>query len=126
GANTTDVSGAKIAPFFEFKPSQLRDIHGRGFFSYLDFYGQQPYAYFSSYNVVNGYNRYGGTDCPTLGVWPYAQEWQPVPRFWNPDSFQIISAGRDGKFGPGATDASRVWSPATGQAMPVEGPDGLC
>jgi hypothetical protein len=113
----------RVGPFFAFPSDRLRDIHGRGFLSFLDYYGH-PYAYFSSYPVA-GYNRYGGTDCPTLGVWPYAREWDPVPRFWNPDSFQIISAGSDGKFGPGTTEASRVWSPATAAAMPVEGRDDL-
>ena len=36
-----------------------------------------------------------------LGVWPYAGWFDPAPVYQNPNTCQIISAGRDGRFGPG-------------------------
>src|SRR5262249_30626286 len=68
----------RVSPFYEFRCNRLKDVHGRGFFSYLDPYYQQPYAYFSAAR----YGRNGETDCPTLGVWPYAEALQPEPRYW--------------------------------------------
>ncbi len=123
--NPADPNAGYSAPFFEFKSSRLRDLRGRGFFSYLDGFSTQPYAYFSAYGQVNGYNRYGRTDCPSLGVWPYAYSLGPSPCFINPKGFQIISAGRDGKFGPGSDSAAHVWPPATAGAIPRDGQDDL-
>jgi hypothetical protein len=124
--NGADPNAGYSAPFFEFKTSRLRDLHGRGFHSYLDPYvTRQPYAYFSAYGQVNGYNRYGRTDCPSLGVWPYAYSLAPSPRFLNPNGYQIISAGPDGKFGPGSDSAAHVWPPATAGTIPVNGRDDL-
>ena len=117
--NPTAPGGHRIGPFFTFSPTRLQDIHGRGFFSYIDPYGLQPYAYFSACT----YDRNGSTDCPTLGVWPYAEALHPKPRFWNPDTFQIVSAGADTKFGPGTPDDSRVWTPAAATSTPAEGRD---
>jgi hypothetical protein len=111
----------RVGPFFEFRAHRLRDLHGRGFFSYLDAFGKQPYAYFSAFS----YDRYGGTDCSALGVWPYAESLRPRPRFWNTNSCQIICAGPDGRFGPGTTDASRVWTPANAGTVPPDGRDDL-
>jgi hypothetical protein len=113
--------GERVGPFLTFDPSRLRDIHGRGFSSYLDVFGRQPYAYLNA----SGYDRHGETDCPGLGVWPYAEALQPEPRFWKPHSFQIISAGPDGKFGPGTKDPSLVWTPAGAASIPAEGRDDL-
>ena len=67
--------------------------------SYLDPYGKQAYAYFSAGR--KGY----GNDCPSLGLQPYAGA---PGAFLNPQGFQIISAGRDGKFGRGGAG----WAPA--------------
>jgi hypothetical protein len=115
----------KRPPFYEFRSSRLRDIHGRGFLSYTDACEGQPYAYFSAYGVENGYNRYGGTDCPALGVWPYAEALGPAPRYLKPRSFQILSAGPDGLFGPGTDAASHTWSPDRDVDLPPEGWDDL-
>jgi hypothetical protein len=112
---------SRVGPFYNFDPGRLIDLHGRRFFSYLDPYGQQPYAYFSA----ACYDRNGETDCPSLGVWPYARALQPQPRFWNPDSFQIISAGPDGRFGPGTKDSSLVWTPAGAGSIPAAGRDDM-
>ena len=72
---------------------------------------RQPFAFFTSYNSEGGglYDKYGASsgvvsDCPQLGLLPY----QAGATTWlNPSSFQIISAGRDGKFGGGGTNWSR-------------------
>jgi prepilin-type N-terminal cleavage/methylation domain-containing protein len=116
---------------FQFKGSSVIDpqytadpyrittaLHADGLFPcYVDSYGHQPYAFFSSYNVNNGYNRYGTSDCPTLlacggqllqpynialPVSPYATSFTPTPTYQNPETYQIICAGRDGFFGPGS------------------------
>src|SRR5262249_46262742 len=79
------------------------------------------YAYFSSYKQMNGYNRYypafGNSDCASLfpgGVWPYAEAGSGTtnPRYLNPNSYQIISAGADGVFAHGSPVTNYV--PATG------------
>src|SRR5262249_30074877 len=119
------AEGARDGPFFIFLTYRLRDLHGRGFYSFLDPHGKQPYAFFSAYGKTNGYNRYGDTDCPALKVWPYAEQLQPTPRFLNPNSFQIISAGEDGKFGPGTDKPRNVWTPSTAHTMPRTGRDDL-
>jgi general secretion pathway protein G len=111
----------RVGPFIQFESYRLEDIHGRGFFSYRDPFGK-PYAYFSSWR---GFNHLGGTDCPTLGVWPYAGTWDPKPQFHNPETFQIISAGADRKFGPGTIDAAHVWSPDKADTIPPEGRDDM-
>jgi hypothetical protein len=111
----------RVGPFFQFDSGRLKDAHGRGFFSYRDPFGK-PYAYFSSWR---DYNHLGGTDCTTLGVWPYADAWEPRPTFYNPETFQIISAGADGKFGPGTTDAAHVWRPDKADTIPLEGRDDM-
>ncbi len=101
--NPTDFTGggAPRGPFFEFKSNRLVVGTG-GFFNYTDAFGKKPYAYFSAGKVDNGYNRYGTSDCATLGVSPYFQSTSASGTiFYNPRGFQIISAGADGNFGPG-------------------------
>jgi hypothetical protein len=126
---------------------------GAGYFSYLDPWLQDPYAYFSAYKKLNGYNRYLAyyaalglgqqSDCPSLtvpnpyattvlGVWPYAQtagtSANPLATYLNKDTYQIICAGPDKKFGQGTpmtivsgvqspTPASSLWSPSTTGSM---------
>jgi type II secretory pathway pseudopilin PulG len=113
-------------------------------YSYLDRYGSsdslghptnpsppyQVYGYFSSYKTANGYNRYFNaaypfSDCPTLvaGVppsvtaanwaclWPYAQG---SGRYLMPDSYQLVSAGSDGLFGPGSVPTLGAGGQITG------------
>jgi hypothetical protein len=129
----------RIGPFFDFDQSRLARLPATlanparaiSYFSYLDTYslgdgrgnlvgGGAPYAYFSAYKSKNGYNRYNGTDCPTLGVWPYSQtvpNAATLARYHSPESFQIISAGADHVFGPGTNLAGPgtpvAWTPAT-------------
>ncbi len=120
------AAGTRKGPYYEFDSGRLTlNIHKNAtYYSYLDPYGQgAPYAYFSSYGKVNGYNPYlagfKNSDCATLGVWPYAEfagNANTPARYQYPNKFQIISAGLDGKFGAGTvmTQANpRVWTPST-------------
>jgi hypothetical protein len=118
--NPAKLTGDRVAPFYEFKSDRLvvlpaNALNGNNYFSCLDPYGN-VYAYFSTYKSRNGYNRYGTSDCPNLGVSPYIQSIQtpptpPLVMYWNPDSYQIISAGRNKMFGPGG-----LWSPGNTNA----------
>lgn len=119
--NPADFSGTYHinAPHFRFNSVQLVRLAGSPFFSYLDGFRNTRapvpcvYAYFSNYHNHDGYNRYYNTvtkfsDCPSLGpldvlgrplgVWPYAVS---AGRYHKPDTYQIISAGQDGAWGPG-------------------------
>lgn len=105
-SNPARPGGDRIQAFYDFTGGRLRDLASNGFWSYLDPHGEQPYAYFSSWNKFPGYaDATGwGTDCPRLGIWPYAESPPTTDRvrMWHRSiSFQILSAGRDGRFGPG-------------------------
>jgi prepilin-type N-terminal cleavage/methylation domain-containing protein len=124
--NPADRSGGVVSPFFDFKTDRLFTGAQNGFYAYIDGYGQNDgtgknlYVYFSSYKSRNGYNRYAtilGSDCASIptayapyGVWPYFDG----ANYLNADTFQIISAGRDGRFGPGfnpvANPPGPTWS----------------
>jgi prepilin-type N-terminal cleavage/methylation domain-containing protein len=158
--NPMDTNSPLKSPAYDFKPARLVVIpHSSGvgnnapFFSYMDAYNKkdptrnQPsvFAYFSSYKTRNGYNRYFNSanapysDCQSLrvktqavpidGVWPY----RDANNYQNPDTFQIISAGRDATFGPGsfptiaATGVTwQTWTPATANTnVPTEGRDDM-
>src|SRR5262249_19789018 len=76
----------------------------------------QPYAYFSSYGKLNGYARYGSgnVDCASLASLGLTQGpyLSAANKFWNEKSFQIISAGEDGLFGPlGGMGGGGLWPP---------------
>jgi hypothetical protein len=96
-ANPAAVGGTRRGPFYDFQSNRLKPgANGSGYLVYIDPWGKQPYAYFTSY-VTEGYGQYGA-DCPSLNVAPYQE---PNGKWINPGSCQIISAGRDGVFGPG-------------------------
>jgi prepilin-type N-terminal cleavage/methylation domain-containing protein len=122
GPNPALPGGDRFGPFYEFKTGRLVDP-GRaaspGYRVYLDPYGKNPFVYFSSYKVRNGYARYAalGSDCSLVPQGPYNDG---AGNYYNPDSFQIISAGRDTLFGPGGP-----WTPATAPAMPAPGKDDM-
>jgi len=105
-SNPTQAGGTRAGPFFEFVTDRLVSVHGNPFVSYADPYrdsGQyNVYAFFCS-NRRNGYN---DTDCKLLGVKPYYQLVSGLPRYYNPNTFQIVSAGKNYRFGPGGE-----WSP---------------
>ena len=131
-------------PFFEFPSDRLyqRDMlfltnptvsnYPIPFYSYADAHSNKsqktPYAYFSSYGVRNGYNKYGSSDCPTLfyrppvapstaGI-PIQPYFEAPGRYLNPTGHQIISAGADALWGPGGQ-----WSTLTTDSIAIEGRD---
>lgn len=106
-AGTPD--GTRDGPFFEFDTTRLVDVGGAaGFPEYVDsFTGQtNPYLYFSSYDG-SGYRE------ATSSVSDYATTYNGVPVLayregssatspaFKSKSFQIISPGQDGQYGPG-------------------------
>lgn len=144
GFSTNNMSpglagGKRKGPYFTFDPTRLRATPSMGFFVYIDpwqtktgpFYpvlGGTPYVYFSS-NGLN--NAYSTTDCSlltfsdTLGSHFPMPYWTaqtasapPIPtQYTNSNSYQIISAGKDGKFGynPAFLPApNNLWAPASG------------
>jgi prepilin-type N-terminal cleavage/methylation domain-containing protein len=120
------TSGAerRQGPYFEFQGSRLVSFTSAGSTGSYPIYWdpwthtggnalRKPYAFFASYNTEGGglYNKYGGSDCSSLGaLMPYqasaATATAPAV-FLNPNSFQIISAGKNGLFGAGGTNWSR-------------------
>src|SRR5262249_12391166 len=138
----TDASTNRLGPFFEFKSNRLvttPSTSSAAFPAYADPFGKGvPYAYFSSGNKRNDYDRYGPapayavpfstatirvlSDCSSLPgtPFPYAEAWNTTytgRKFMNPEKFQIISAGPGGQFGGGtvassASAGSGLWSAA--------------
>jgi prepilin-type N-terminal cleavage/methylation domain-containing protein len=130
GTNPTLTTGPRVGPFFEFPTGRLKALaHGQtgqaanAFLSFMDSYSiptkGQPYGFFSSGRSAGGYNQaklaFGtpsiGGDCPSLGVQPFVQS---TGRFYNPNSVQIISAGKDFSFGPGGSFTAGSGSYADG------------
>ena len=118
------TAGEERIKFYDFPANKLswNNIQASGnlFPCFLDPY-KVPYAYFSSYKGANGYNRFynksgpdwdKGSDCVSLKVWPYAESLTPVIKYLNPNTHQIIGAGRDKTFGRGYVpgDNATVWS----------------
>jgi hypothetical protein len=109
--------------FFNFNAARLVDVRGNGFPSYLDpFRTGRPYAYFSSWPAYNTTS----SDCPDLGgvdVWPYAS----AANIWlNPNTYQIISAGPDGIFGPGTPGGTSDYlKQSAGSSLPLEAQDDM-
>lgn len=94
-------------PVFAFKRDRLQAGTG-GLPYYTDQYGQ-PYLYFSTKkDSANSYT----LDCPQLqdGAYYHADK-----EYANPNSFQIIAAGRNGRFGNGSSLAN----------MPADAQDNL-
>jgi general secretion pathway protein G len=137
-ASPAAPSADRVGPFYDFKATQLVLVPHPGsgsapFLSCADAYAQtnngtliagNVFAYFSAYKTGNGYNRYAatlGTDCPSLpstlptgGTWPYLQA---AGKFFNPNSFQIISAGADFYFGSGSTGPTVILAPNSGSLL---------
>jgi prepilin-type N-terminal cleavage/methylation domain-containing protein len=115
---------ARAGPFFpSFTTSRLRAFAHTAvnnttalpaFPSFADPYATPAkfsvYAYFSSGRTANGYS----FDCPTLAVGPYYQLSGTVPRFYNPNTIQIVSAGADFVFGPGGIPIPPATAPGGG------------
>jgi prepilin-type N-terminal cleavage/methylation domain-containing protein len=101
-ATNPTLPGGERITFYEFRLNRLSNVRGNGYHSYLDRWNEVPIAYFSSYS--SGGDRWipsqYGNDCAGLphgggtGLSPYINN-------VNPDSYQLISAGRNRKFGNG-------------------------
>jgi prepilin-type N-terminal cleavage/methylation domain-containing protein len=129
--------GQAIGPYFAFISSRLSlPPNGKYFAAYQDAYGARVggkvnyYAFFTCYKSSNGYNRYGTSDCASLGVWPYASSaatpQSKLPTYVNSDTWQIICSGTDGNFGAGTDPTSATpyyWNPSTYGAIPLAGQD---
>jgi prepilin-type N-terminal cleavage/methylation domain-containing protein len=132
-ADRSDLTKGTRESWYQFDNSRLFIRHRADevpFYSYADPYypyprpsgalqdlPPQPYAYFSSNKHKDGYNQ-TSSDCPTLlpnGA--YFDKYSVNPRrYFNSTTFQIITAGRNGLWGPGGP-----WLAAEATAI---GPDG--
>jgi prepilin-type N-terminal cleavage/methylation domain-containing protein len=136
--NPAVPGGKRKGPYYNFITSRLvKDPTVGGFFVYLDPWeakassngiGPRPFVYFSSYGINNGYTP---TDCvgvtftDPLGT-HYALPYATGPGVYtNSNTYQILSAGRDGKFGynPGSNPPTNLWSPAAGVPTGQPGAD---
>ncbi len=128
------AQGSRSGPFYEFAPKQFVDLDSDGMYEYLDSIpGQKsPVQYFSSYGGA-GYRPWGGTR-PTTGtagsddeVLPNTMQWvytknagtnAKAAEAFNPNGFQLISAGLDGEFcaanGSGTFQAGGFVDPENG------------
>lgn len=102
----------RLGPFFQFKAARL--VGGR----YNDPYGN-PFLYFGAYSP-NNYNAADAVTVNGVTISPYYEAGSNPTKWLNPDSFQIISAGRDRIFGPGG-----AWSLSTGYGGVGSGSDDL-
>lgn len=109
--NPAAPGGRRNGPFMTFVTPRLVTGNG-GFFMYVDpwqskaspfytTYGGTPYAFFSSQGITNNYS----SDCPTIDA---AGPYVTGTAYTNSNTYQIISAGRDGNFGGGN------WNPSNG------------
>ena len=111
--NPGAAGGERIGPFFEFKTERLVNVGAGSNPSYKDRFGT-PIAYFCSTQwaadrwVPSAYN----PDCGGLGVQPYKDT--------NMTGYQLISAGRNKKFG----QSGPAWNPANSTAIYPTGSDG--
>jgi general secretion pathway protein G len=128
--NPTKPGGERFR-YYEFQAPRLKQLRsGNPFYSYLNAHDEpKAYAYFSSYGRENGYDTVSRlfnppeSDCKSLGVQPYyesAPPASPTVRYVNPKTFQIISAGLDGNFGPGGQ-----WTVATAPVVAAAGRDDI-
>lgn len=66
---------------------------------------KRPFAYFVAFNgkvaKAGQYGGWHGSPHPANGVLPYTSGTGSAAGYVNPQGFQIISAGKDGAFGPG-------------------------
>src|SRR5262249_12270726 len=131
--------GQGNGPFFQFDSKRLSIPPGKTYFAaYEDPYGKkQYYAYFSSFHGnSNDYNHFKATtappmsDCDKLGVWPYATSAHTTSSLQcvNKDSWQIIWAGADGKFGRGTDPTLQptqqyYWNKNTAGGIAADGRD---
>lgn len=114
------TAGGERKRYFEFDNNRLVYRNGNPFPSYNDAFGVahnrlQPFMYFSSGRRANGYD----ASHAALGVSPYYQQLAPL-KYHNANSFQLISAGANGVFGPGG-----LWVAASAGAIGAAGQDDM-
>jgi prepilin-type N-terminal cleavage/methylation domain-containing protein len=129
---------SRYGPYYPFNAARLvrsTNVSAANFLNYQDPYAKTPYAYYSWYGTGNDYNAYPSAtlatnnDCKTLSAqagpvnayFAGTSLADPKLEFINPKSFQIISAGRDGKFGAGGN----TWKASTGYGGTGVGADDL-
>jgi prepilin-type N-terminal cleavage/methylation domain-containing protein len=119
--NPMRATAKRKGPYFQFTAGRLQAGPQAGYQQYLDPYGVKPYAYFSSGKTQNGYEAYNllGSDCASLNA-TFRPYFDSPGHYWKPDTFQIISAGRDKTFGPGG-----MWTPTTTNTVPQAGRDDI-
>jgi general secretion pathway protein G len=131
-SNPGDTTSTKRrGPFMDFKSARLDREASNGFFKYRDPFSTSTspayYIFFSCNGTTNGYSLTDARQTTAAGVQvqPYYQTPPsislPAGVFMNRDGFQIISAGRDGKFGPGGTG----WTVSAGYGPGVDGSDDI-
>jgi prepilin-type N-terminal cleavage/methylation domain-containing protein len=126
--NPTSLSNAanNYAPLYEFPSTRLKTVtrnypapyNQNPFVVFKDPFGADvPYIYYSSYGTRNGYlppdcaSQVGPSSLQTMS--PYYEATSPIRVYLNPNTFQIISAGPDGDFGPGG-----YWNPGLNPVDP--------
>lgn len=108
GTDPMKQTGTRVGPFYNFSSGRLQVFGGSGrapFPSFIDTVGISPYLYFSTNRSDNNYQN--SITLATGTVNPYLLSGTvtpPAPRWVNPSSFQIISAGKDGLFGAGLNE----------------------
>jgi prepilin-type N-terminal cleavage/methylation domain-containing protein len=130
--NPTQLGGNRLPPLFEFAAGRLFwRIPQNPFPSYQDTWQNMnpatkspvPYWYFSSGKRRNGYGDFFISPLPASSLVPngpyYGSFLNGQPQYANPNTWQIISAGRNGVFGPGGQ-----YNPSTG--VPPPGDDDQC
>ncbi|MFO0845995.1 MAG: prepilin-type N-terminal cleavage/methylation domain-containing protein [Gemmataceae bacterium] len=102
----TKVGGERKGPYYAFKSSRLVTGPSGTYFMYLDPYGS-PYAYFGAYTAgeyaptaIYGASQVN-TDNSNLGLTDAYFDTASPKRWMSPNTFQIISAGRNKAFGSG-------------------------
>jgi type II secretory pathway pseudopilin PulG len=90
----TAAGGERLGPYFQFKSTRLVAGPSGSFFHYLDRNGR-PFVFFGAISP----NSYDATHAHE-GVSPYYESGSST-NWLRPNSFQIISAGRDKAFGAG-------------------------
>jgi prepilin-type N-terminal cleavage/methylation domain-containing protein len=100
--------------WLDFDGARCIPLRGNPFPSYLDSHAtnndgimkkKSAFVYFSSGKRADGY----GAANALFGVAPYIQTAGVPTKFFNSTSYQLISAGPDGAFGPGG-----LWVPGAG------------
>jgi len=118
-AQTPAVMGGDRKKCMDFPNNRLVARGGSPFASYIDGWGTMPYVYFNSGKRPDGYDT-TPINFGTSSVGPYISQAAPTIKFYNSDTFQIISAGADMKFGPGG-----LWTPQAATGIAATGKDDM-